>query len=71
MADNEQELHERLATAVLTHGWQSKEVDAALAECPDAECRECSWIACPHADPLHFHHDGCPSCEQTEDGQRG
>lgn len=18
---------------------------------------------CPHGDPLHFHHDGCPSCE--------
>ena len=19
-------------------------------------------IACPHAEPLHYHHDGCPAC---------
>ena len=26
------------------------------------ECIECSMQHCPHHDPLHFHHDGCPSC---------
>ena len=19
-------------------------------------------LACPHAEPLHYHHDGCPAC---------
>ena len=28
------------------------------------ECRVCSEICCPLKDPLHFHHDGCPSCSQ-------
>jgi len=26
---------------------------------------ECLWHGhtdCPHGDPLHYHHDGCPSC---------
>jgi hypothetical protein len=45
-------------------GW-SPELDEALALCKDAECQECSRIVCPHNDPLHFHHDGCPSCEQA------
>lgn len=22
--------------------------------------------ACPHHDPFHFHHDGCPSCYEEE-----
>lgn len=26
------------------------------------ECRECSQIVCPHGEPLHYHHDGCPAC---------
>jgi len=21
---------------------------------------------CPHSEPLHFHHDGCPSCYNYE-----
>ena len=20
-------------------------------------------LACPHAEPLHYHHDGCPACD--------
>lgn len=34
-------------------------------ECCDADCGECGICAvldCPHGDPLHYHHDGCPSC---------
>ena len=23
-------------------------------------------IACPHAEPLHYHHDGCPACWEAE-----
>lgn len=26
------------------------------------ECSKCGTLCCPHDDPLHFHHDGCPSC---------
>lgn len=31
-------------------------------DCPDDECSECGERDCPHEDPLHYHHDGCPSC---------
>lgn len=37
--------------------------DKLLAHCPDGECATCSEIVCPHEDPMHFHHDGCPSCD--------
>lgn len=37
-------------------------VQAALDACPEPECSTCAQIACPDGDPLHFHHDGCPSC---------
>lgn len=32
------------------------------AECNDAECLTCGKRDCPQHDPLHYHHDGCPSC---------
>lgn len=35
--------------------------------CDDMECEECSKRDCPHKDPLHYHHDGCPSCEFSDD----
>lgn len=38
--------------------------DKLLAHCPDAECMECAKACCPHGEPLHFHHDGCPACTQ-------
>lgn len=37
-------------------------VDKLLNHCPEGECGECSEIVCPYGDPLHLHHDGCPSC---------
>lgn len=39
-------------------------VDALLNHCDKdgGECHVCSQIVCPYKDPLHFHHDGCPSC---------
>jgi hypothetical protein len=37
-------------------------VDKLLAHCPDPECFTCGEAVCPHGEPLHFHHDGCPSC---------
>ena len=40
--------------------------DGLLNHCDKegGECRVCSVICCPLKDPLHFHHDGCPSCSQ-------
>lgn len=32
------------------------------AECPDPECMVCGVRDCPHGEPLHYHHDGCPAC---------
>lgn len=31
-------------------------------DCPDLECLVCGIRDCPHGEPLHYHHDGCPSC---------
>lgn len=44
------------------------QVNAPLNHCDKeaGECSECSKIICPHKDPLHFHHDGCPSCAEQE-----
>jgi len=28
----------------------------------DGECLACGARDCPHGEPLHYHHDGCPSC---------
>ena len=38
--------------------------DALLNHCDkeNGECSECGRICCPEHDPMHFHHDGCPSC---------
>ena len=35
--------------------------------CPnDPECLVCGANECPHSEPLHWHHDGCPSCEAVD-----
>lgn len=39
-----------------------------LAHCQDTECEMCAKIICPHEDPLHFHHDGCPQCDVSQEG---
>lgn len=44
----------------------SNVVDQLLAHCEDPECLECGKAICPHGEPLHFHHDGCPACCQDE-----
>lgn len=36
--------------------------DESKPLCNDPECMFCSVIHCPSMDPLHYHHDGCPSC---------
>lgn len=60
-----------------TSGWKEKEeierlqniIDALLNHCDkeSGECSICSIIICPYKDPLHFHHDGCPSCNSSSD----
>lgn len=37
-------------------------VDGNPNDCPVSECMTCSLRYCPHGEPLHFHHDGCPAC---------
>jgi hypothetical protein len=41
-----------------------EKIEALLDHCPDGECTTCARIICPHKDPLHFHHDGCPACAE-------
>ena len=45
-----------------------EKMDRLLAHCPDAECHTCGEIVCPHGEPLHFHHDGCPACCTPSEG---
>lgn len=45
-------------------------IDKLLAHCGDPECMECGEIICPHGEPLHFHHDGCPSCTLDDDDEQ-
>ncbi len=42
--------------------------DDLLVQCPDHECIVCGAIVCPHQEPLHFHHDGCPQCDGGSHG---
>lgn len=58
-------LHLSIARVLRERG-PGPEADKALATCSDAECRSCSILVCPHSDPMHFHHDGCPSCAEAE-----
>jgi hypothetical protein len=43
-----------------------QKLDRLLNHCQDGECSECAKIICPFEDPMHFHHDGCPSCYVPE-----
>lgn len=41
-------------------------IDKLLNHCPNSECMDCSKIVCPHGEPFHFHHDGCPACAEDD-----
>lgn len=28
-------------------------------------CETCAKVFCPHGEPMHFHHNGCPACESA------
>jgi hypothetical protein len=34
--------------------------------CKVDECPVCAMIDCPHGEPMHYHHDGCPACYDKE-----
>jgi len=50
------------ANSLLDVHVEQHRVHFTIEPCADAECMDCAQVACPHADRLHFHHDGCPSC---------
>ena len=61
------DLHQRLKAAAESHN--TVLVESLFQECynrpaSDGECCTCGWILCPHNEPLHYHHDGCPACTQ-------
>lgn len=39
--------------------------------CHAHECLACGERDCPHGEPLHYHHDGCPACVFDEDHKHG
>lgn len=43
-----------------------QDLEYLLAQCPDPECSTCGMLICPRGDPMHYHHDGCPSCAEDE-----
>ena len=63
-------LHKRLNQAVVENaGFDA--IEALFQECmgrpeSDGECMVCGVILCPHHEPLHYHHDGCPACSFDE-----
>lgn len=54
---------EALHTAIEAAMKDGTITDAQLALCTEPECIFCGAIVCPHGEPLHFHHDGCPACD--------
>lgn len=34
----------------------------------DGECLACGERDCPQGEPMHYHHDGCPSCDMPAPG---
>lgn len=37
-----------------------------IAACDNAECLTCGATLCPHFEPMHLHHDGCPACSYCD-----
>jgi len=60
-------LHKRIAEAMAAGVVPL--TDALLSECTEPECIICGQIVCPHHEPLHFHHDGCPACYTPDKGE--
>ncbi len=39
----------------------------ACGKAGNDECVICGQRDCPHGEPLHYHHDGCPACVFDEE----
>lgn len=55
--------HAALAVLIESGYAHISELDVHLRACPDSECSTCAYLICPYREALHFHHDGCPSCD--------
>lgn len=50
--------------------WHRNQLRHECCEAESGECSLCAILDCPHADPMHYHHDGCPSCwSETQDAK--
>ena len=48
--------------------WRNGEKRYVECTCEtDSECIPCGEKDCPHGEPLHYHHDGCPACFEDEE----
>jgi hypothetical protein len=45
------------------YGLTQSDIDdhADYNDCKEPECLLCGLRDCPHGEPLHYHHDGCPA----------
>jgi hypothetical protein len=53
------------------YGSDEKTCTGNSKTCPNDECLVCGERECPHGEPLHFHHDGCPACVFDEEKPTG
>lgn len=42
------------------------ETHPETCNCPDLECNLCGIRDCPSSNDLHYHHDGCPDCDESQ-----
>lgn len=69
--DARKELTATVAVMVGALKKYSEITDQLLNHCPICECEECAKIVCPFNEPLHLHHDGCPSCHDIPENKLG
>jgi hypothetical protein len=72
LCDENESLRNQLAECQKEVLRLSEIADALLNHCEkdNGECMTCSTIVCPHKEPLHFHHDGCPACAIEAMGEK-
>jgi hypothetical protein len=61
----QQEAIDRLAV-ILQHSISREHSNRCTGDaetCPIDECMICGVRDCPGNEPLHYHHDGCPYCD--------
>jgi len=63
MADDAPSALDLIYDPLSVRSWIARELPThpPTADCPDLECLVCGVRDCPHGEPLHYHHDGCPA----------